>query len=33
VIQAPVALGWDAQRLARFAEGVQVLRTAQAGRG
>lgn len=33
VIQAPTSLGWDAARLARFAAGVQVLGSAQQGRG
>jgi hypothetical protein len=33
VIQAPVSLGWDSAELARFAGGVQVLVTAQQGRG
>lgn len=33
VIQAPTSLGWDASELARFASGVQVLVTAQPGRG
>jgi len=32
-IQAPVSLGWDAARLVRFAEGVEVLAGARAGRG
>ncbi len=33
VIQAPVSLGWDSAELAKFASGVQVLVTAQQGRG
>ena len=33
VIQAPVSLGWDPAELAKFAGGVQVLATAQRGRG
>jgi hypothetical protein len=33
VIQAPVSLGWNRAELARFASGVQVLVTAQQGRG
>jgi hypothetical protein len=33
VIQAPVSLGWDSAELAKFASGVQVLATAQQGRG
>ena len=33
VIQAPVSLGWDPAELAKFASGVQVLTTAQQGRG
>jgi hypothetical protein len=33
VIQAPVSLGWDSAELAKFAGGVQVLATAQQGRG
>jgi hypothetical protein len=33
VIQAPVSLGWDRAELAKFAGGVQVLATAQQGRG
>jgi hypothetical protein len=33
VIQAPVSLGWNSAELARFAGGVQVLATAQQGRG
>jgi hypothetical protein len=32
-IQAPMSLGWDSTELAKFASGVQVLTTAQAGRG
>ncbi len=33
VIQAPVSLGWDSAELAKFGGGVQVLVTAQQGRG
>ncbi len=33
VVQAPVSLGWNSAELARFASGVQVLVTAQQGRG
>ena len=33
VIQAPVSLGWNSAKLAQFASGVQVLVTAQQGRG
>jgi hypothetical protein len=33
VIQAPVSLGWDRAELAKFGGGVQVLVTAQQGRG
>lgn len=33
VIQAPVSLGWDTDRLVRFAEGVEVLPAAEGGRG
>jgi hypothetical protein len=33
VIQAPVLLGWDGVKLAEFGGGVQVLVTAQQGRG
>jgi hypothetical protein len=33
VIQAPVSLGWNSTRLARFAAGVQVLGNAQQSRG
>ena len=33
VVQAPVSLGWDGAELAKFASGVQVLVTAQQGRG
>ncbi len=33
VVQAPVSLGWDSTELAKFASGVQVLVTAQQGRG
>jgi len=33
VIQAPVSLGWDSAELAKFGSGVQVLVTAQQGRG
>jgi hypothetical protein len=33
VIQAPVSLGWNSAELAQFASGVQVLVTAQQGRG
>jgi hypothetical protein len=33
VVQAPVSLGWDSAELAKFASGVQVLVTAQQGRG
>ena len=33
VVQAPVSLGWDGADLAKFASGVQVLVTAQQGRG
>jgi hypothetical protein len=33
VVQAPVSLGWDSAELAKFASGVQVLVTAQEGRG
>jgi hypothetical protein len=33
IIQAPVSLGWDSAELAKFASGVQVLVTAQRGRG
>ena len=33
VVQAPVSLGWDSAELAKFADGVQVLVTAQQGRG
>ena len=33
VIQGPVSLGWDSAELAKFAGGVQVLVTAQQGRG
>lgn len=33
VVQAPVSLGWDAGRLARFAAGVEVLPAAEPGRG
>ena len=33
VIQAPVSLGWNSAELAKFASGVQVLVTAQQGRG
>jgi hypothetical protein len=33
VIQAPVSLGWDGAELAKFGGGVQVLVTAQQGRG
>jgi hypothetical protein len=33
VVQAPVSLGWDSAELAKFAGGVQVLVTAQQGRG
>jgi hypothetical protein len=33
VNQAPVSLGWDGAELAKFASGVQVLVTAQQGRG
>ena len=33
VIQAPVSLGWNSAELAQFARGVQVLVTAQQGRG
>lgn len=33
VIQAPTSLGWDDQRIARFAAGVEVLGNAQGGRG
>lgn len=33
MIEAPVSLGWDAPRLARFAEGVTVLPAAKAGVG
>ena len=32
-VQAPMSLGWDSAELARFAGGVRVLSTAQAGRG
>ena len=33
VIQAPTSLGWDDERIARFAAGVEVLGNAQGGRG
>ena len=33
VVQAPVSLGWDSAELAKFASDVQVLVTAQQGRG
>jgi len=33
VIQAPASLGWNSAELAQFARGVQVLVTAQQGRG
>ena len=33
VIQAPVSLGWNSAELAQFTSGVQVLVTAQPGRG
>jgi len=33
VVQAPVSLGWNSAELAQFASGVQVLVTAQQGRG
>jgi hypothetical protein len=33
VIEAPVSPGWDRAELARFASGVQLLVTAQAGPG
>ena len=33
VIQAPVLRGWDGVKLAEFGGGVQVLVTAQQGRG
>ena len=33
VVQAPLSLGWDSAELAKFASGVQVLVTAQQGRG
>jgi hypothetical protein len=33
VVQAPVSLGWDGSRLARFAAGAQVLGNAEAGVG
>ena len=33
VVQAPVSLGWNSAELAKFASGVQVLVTAQQGRG
>jgi len=33
VIQAPVSLGWNSAELVQFASGVQVLVTAQQGRG
>jgi hypothetical protein len=33
VIQAPTSLGWDGDRIARFATGVEVLGNAEAGRG
>jgi hypothetical protein len=33
VVQAPVSFGWDSAELAKFADGVQVLVTAQQGRG
>ena len=33
VVQAPVSPGWNSAELARFASGVQVLVTAQQGRG
>ena len=33
VVQAPASLGWNSAELARFASGVQVLVTAQQGRG
>ena len=33
IVQAPVSLGWDSAELAKFASGVQVLVTAQQGRG
>ena len=33
VVQAPVSLGWDSAKLAKFAGGVQVLVTPQQGRG
>jgi hypothetical protein len=33
VIQAPTSLGWDSERIARFAAGVEVLGNAEGGRG
>jgi hypothetical protein len=33
VIQAPTSLGWDGERIARFATGVEVLGNAEGGRG
>jgi hypothetical protein len=33
VIQAPLSLGWDSARLAKFAAGVKILGNAQPGRG
>ena len=33
VVQAPLSLGWDSAELAKFASGVQLLVTAQQGRG
>jgi hypothetical protein len=33
VIQAPTSLGWDGERIARFAAGVEVLDNAEGARG